>query len=42
MMSSLESKLSELNNALESFVNEMKNQDKWEDITVVVSSDFGR
>ena len=42
MMSSLKTKFNEMNNAFQSFVTEMKNQGKWDDVTVVVSSDFGR
>lgn len=30
------------NNALESFVSEMKNQDLWNDITLIATSEFGR
>ncbi len=31
-----------MNGALESFVEEIKEQNMWEDVTLVVSSDFGR
>jgi len=32
----------QLNAGLASFVEEMKNQGHWDDVTIVVSSDFGR
>jgi uncharacterized protein (DUF1501 family) len=35
-------KFIELNDALSSFVDELKLQKKWDDTTIVVSSDFGR
>ncbi len=38
----LERKFIELNTAIDSFVKEMKNQNKWTDVTIVVTSDFGR
>ncbi len=38
----LDEKFIELNDALDSFVNELKTQGKWDDTTIVVSSDFGR
>ena len=38
----LDSKFEELNSAIDTFVKEMKNQDKWEDVVIVVTSDFGR
>ncbi len=37
-----EFKFIELNDALNSFVNELKSHDKWVDTTIVVTSDFGR
>lgn len=40
--SNLNDKFNELNDAIEAFVIEMKHQNIWEDITVVVTSDFGR
>jgi hypothetical protein len=38
----LNRRFKELNTALDSFIKEMKNQDKWKDVTIVVTSDFGR
>jgi len=38
----LQKEFSELNDALNSFVIELKSQGKWEDVTVMVTSDFGR
>lgn len=38
----LDREFGELNDALTAFVSELKAQGKWEDVTVVVSSDFGR
>lgn len=35
-------KFDELNSALNSFVQEMVHQKKWQDVTIVVTSDFGR
>ena len=32
----------QLNAGLASFVEEIKNQGHWDDVTIVVSSDFGR
>ena len=42
MLSNLDSKLTELNSALNAFVIEMKNQNRWDDVTLVATSDFGR
>ena len=39
---SLDTKFIELNDALDSFVSELKTQGKWDDTTIVVSSEFGR
>ncbi len=38
----LNEQLTSLNEGLEVFVEEMKAQNVWDDVTVVVSSDFGR
>lgn len=38
----LQKEFSELNDALNSFVTELKSQGKWQDVTVMVTSDFGR
>ena len=38
----LKERFHELNVALQTFVNEMRNQNKWSDITIIISSDFGR
>ncbi len=35
-------KLDEFNSAIKTFVNEMKNQNLWEDVAIVITSDFGR
>lgn len=35
-------KLPLLNQALQAFVNEIKDQGNWDDITIVIGSDFGR
>ena len=42
VVNGLEKQLSVLNDALNSFIAEMKSQGKWNDVTVVVTSDFGR
>ena len=42
MIETLDLKFEDLNDALDSFVSEMKNRAKFEDITIVVSSEFGR
>ncbi len=42
VVAGLEQQLTILNDALTSFVGEMKNQGKWNDVTIVVTSDFGR
>ena len=39
---SLDLKFVDLNAALEAFVSEMKSQKRWDDVTIVVTSDFGR
>ncbi len=39
---SLHYKLEELDSAIKSFVEEMKNQNLWDDVTIVITSDFGR
>ena len=41
-LAGLDNEFSLLNEALTSFVAEMKDQEKWDDVTIVVSSDFGR
>jgi len=38
----LDREFTELDDALNAFVEEMKAQGKWDDVTIVVSSDFGR
>jgi uncharacterized protein (DUF1501 family) len=38
----LHSKFDELNAGLSAFVTEMKLRNKWKDVTIVSSSDFGR
>ena len=38
----LEDLFKTLDEALHSFSTEMKNQGKWNDLTVIVTSDFGR
>lgn len=38
----LKEKLSELNEGLDVFVREMKSMSKWNDVSVVITSDFGR
>jgi uncharacterized protein (DUF1501 family) len=42
MKTGLSNKFSDLNEALSSFVDEMKAQGSWDDTTLVISSDFGR
>ena len=42
MIEMLDVKFHHLNNALDAFVSEMKNGGKFEDVTIVVSSEFGR
>ena len=42
MMEKLDDKFLHLNEALDIFVSEMKKEDKFEDVTIVVSSEFGR
>jgi len=42
MMNNLDSKLNNLDESLNSFVAELKVMDKFDDVTIVVSSDFGR
>ncbi len=42
VVAGLEHQLTMLNDALSSFVSEMKSQGKWNDVTIVVTSDFGR
>lgn len=42
MIEELANKLFDLNTILESFVDEMKAQGLWDQVTIVVSSDFGR
>lgn len=39
---SLDRKFVDLNAALKAFVSEMKSQKRWDDVTIVVTSDFGR
>jgi uncharacterized protein (DUF1501 family) len=41
-LKALDREFTELDHALSAFVAEMKAEEKWDDITVVVSSDFGR
>jgi uncharacterized protein (DUF1501 family) len=38
----LDLKFDQLNDALDAFVSEMKNEGKFEDVTIVVTSEFGR
>ena len=38
----LDLKFVDLNAALKAFVSEMKSQKRWDDVTIVVTSDFGR
>ena len=38
----LDLKFIELNEALKSFVDELRSQGKWDDVTIIASSDFGR
>ena len=38
----LEKELTRLNGAISSFVSQMRKKKKWDDIAIVVSSDFGR
>jgi uncharacterized protein (DUF1501 family) len=42
MIEKLDLKFDHLNDALDTFVSEMKNEGKFEDVTIVVSSEFGR
>ncbi len=42
VLDALDDTLDEFNSALKSFVEEMKVQDKWDEVTIVVTSDFGR
>jgi uncharacterized protein (DUF1501 family) len=39
---SLSERLTIVNDGLEAFVTEMKNQGRWDDVTIVVASEFGR
>ncbi len=38
----LDEKNTEINDSLEAFTNEMKDQGSWDDITIVVASEFAR
>merc|ERR1719174_3221851 len=38
----MEEKFDEINDALRAFVNEMKSQGRWKDVTVITVSEFGR
>ena len=38
----LSGRFQELNDGLEAFVAEMKAQQRWDDITIVMTSEFGR
>lgn len=42
LLSSLQSRFDELNDGLTAFVAEMKLRNKWKDVTIVSTSDFGR
>jgi len=42
VLQQLDKQFTELDDALNAFVEEMKAQGKWDDVTIVVSSDFGR
>ena len=42
VLSLLQSRFGDLNEGLTAFVTEMKLRNKWDDVTVVSSSDFGR
>tara|TARA_B110000211_G_C13820812_1_gene439196 strand:- start:40 stop:702 length:663 start_codon:yes stop_codon:yes gene_type:complete len=42
MLETLELRLTDINNALASFQQEMKNQSAWDEVVIVTVSDFGR
>ena len=42
VLTALDREFTILDGALDAFVTEMKAQEKWDDVTIVVSSDFGR
>jgi len=42
VLKALDREFTILDGALNAFVTEMKAQERWDDVTIVVSSDFGR